>query len=99
MYYAQLSPAELERLAKLAEECAEVIQVVGKIMVHGYASGHPNRPEQGNNRQHLEEELGHVEYLTQLMCSRGDVNADKIWESHQEKSETIGKYLHHQEGL
>ena len=36
-----LTPAEAERLAMLAEECAEVIQVIGKILRHGYESHHP----------------------------------------------------------
>lgn len=34
-----LSPAEVERLALLAEECGEVIQTVGKILRHGYYLG------------------------------------------------------------
>ena len=34
--FNQLTPAETERLAILAEECGEVIQAVGKILRHGY---------------------------------------------------------------
>ena len=50
-----LTPAEVERLALLAEEAAEVIQVVGKIIRHGYESTHPNGGK--NNRELLEHEL------------------------------------------
>lgn len=40
-----LSDAELERLAYLAEECGEVQQIIGKIIRHGYESYSPNDPE------------------------------------------------------
>lgn len=39
--FNQLTPAQTERLAILAEECAEVIQVIGKILRHGLDSFHP----------------------------------------------------------
>ncbi len=41
-HFNRLTPAEAERLAMLAEEAAEVIQIVGKILRHGYASYHPD---------------------------------------------------------
>jgi NTP pyrophosphatase (non-canonical NTP hydrolase) len=94
-----LSDAETERLAILAEECAEVIQVVGKILRHGYESSHPRRPEQGTNREHLEEELGNVGVIMTMMVDAKDVDADSLQENYEEKRGSIGKYLHHQEGL
>jgi NTP pyrophosphatase (non-canonical NTP hydrolase) len=97
--YSQLSDAEIERLAKLAEECAEVIQVVGKILVHGWNSFHPRDPEAVTNRAHLEEEIGNVTHMVNFMSSRGDISMDKVYASENEKRETIGKWLHHQEWL
>ncbi|MGR3524882.1 MAG: hypothetical protein ACU0CT_02645 [Paracoccaceae bacterium] len=47
-HFNNLTPAEAERLAMLAEECAEVIQVVGKILRHGYDSYHPANPAVSN---------------------------------------------------
>jgi hypothetical protein len=38
MSFNQLTDAEAERLALLAEECGEVVQVIGKILRHGYES-------------------------------------------------------------
>lgn len=40
-HFNNLTPAQAERLAILAEECAEVIQIVGKILRHGMESCHP----------------------------------------------------------
>ena len=34
--FNELSPAEVERLAILAEEMGEAIQVIGKVLRHGY---------------------------------------------------------------
>jgi len=47
--FNDLSPAQTEALAVLAEECAEVIQVVGKILRHGLSSKHPADPKGLNN--------------------------------------------------
>lgn len=40
-HFNQLTPAQAERLAILAEECSEVIQIIGKILRHGMDSRHP----------------------------------------------------------
>src|SRR5579872_899269 len=39
----RLTPAQIERLALLAEECGEVMQAVSKILRHGYESRNPFR--------------------------------------------------------
>lgn len=40
-HFNRLTPAQAERLAILSEECAEVIQIIGKILRHGMDSYHP----------------------------------------------------------
>jgi hypothetical protein len=55
-HFNGLTPAQAERLAMLAEEAAEVIQVIGKILRHGYDSSHPDRPHI-TNRELLQREL------------------------------------------
>ena len=95
-HFNQLTPAEAERLAVLMEECGEVIQVIGKILRHGYDSQHPDGGP--NNRELLHVELGHVEYIVKFMGCHGDLNPCTISKILEIKSRSIGQYLHHQEG-
>lgn len=60
-HFHGLTPAELERLAILAEECAEVIQLVGKIIRHGYESCNPLNTDLRTNRDMLLHELTDVQ--------------------------------------
>jgi hypothetical protein len=96
-HFADLTPAEHERLAILAEECAEVIQVIGKIMRHGYESYHPDDEDcKNSNRRLLEKELGHVDAELRVMLKAGDLEIYNIKASAKKKAETIKPYLHHQ---
>ena len=65
-HFNGLTPAETERLAMLAEECAEVIQIVGKILRHGYESHHPDTPDV-SNRFLLRRELLDVHTISWAM--------------------------------
>lgn len=67
----QLTAAEAERLVMLAEECAEVIQAVGKILRHGYASHHPDDPSV-TNRTLLLNEVADVSAVLLSMHEAGD---------------------------
>lgn len=90
----QLSAAEEERLALLMEEMGECIQVIGKIMRHGYEGKHPAGGP--TNRQLLETELGHVKHAKILMSRCGDIDFSRIKFSAVSKSRTVSRYLHHQ---
>ena len=92
--FNKLSAAEEERLALLMEEMGECIQVIGKIMRHGYESKHPTGGP--TNRQLLETELGHVKYAKILMSRCGDIDFSNTKLSAVSKSHAISKYLHHQ---
>lgn len=94
-HFNQLTPAEAERLAILAEECAEVIQVVGKILRHGYESHHPDDVCQKSNRELLETEIGHVQAVKEMMQDARDVNTSSIVNAKCEKLGRINRYLHH----
>lgn len=89
-----LIPEETERLAILAEECAEVIQMVGKILRHGYASHHPDGVV--NNRGLLAQELGDLSYVIDWMQSQGDVAGGVIALRKRLRPERMRPYLHHQ---
>jgi NTP pyrophosphatase (non-canonical NTP hydrolase) len=93
----QLTEAELERLALLAEEMGETIQIIGKILRHGYESSHPTDPIP--NRKLLELELGDVLAALNLMYNAGDINYTNLMEAKLNKLKRVWKYLHHQKEL
>ncbi len=94
-HFNQLTPAELERLTILSEECAEVIQIVSKIQRHGYASVHPTDPDGPTNRMMLEKEIGDVLYMISFMEASHDVNHMTVDLHSVEKGISIRQYLHH----
>lgn len=72
-----MTDPEIERLAKLIEECGEVIQICGKILRHGYESTHVhynNIP----NRKLLEKELNDVVKSINLMCYMKDIKNSEV---------------------
>ena len=91
-----LTPAETERLALLAEECGETIQVIGKILRHGYNSHSPFDPEATPNRELLQKELGDIDRAVKIMAVNHDVSGEKIAQRSSQKQEAVAKYLHHQ---
>jgi len=93
--YRALSPASSERLYLLMEEMAESIQVIGKILRHGYKSYHPDNPHE-DNRELLEKELGHVMCAQQMLHDSVEINLDRISRHAAEKQLMVGQYLHHQ---
>lgn len=92
----QLTPAEEERLSLLCEEMGEVLQIIGKIGRHGYASRHPLYPTDGTNRDLLMREIGDVLVAIDLMIANGDISEDLLEERKKEKSISVRKYLHHE---
>jgi hypothetical protein len=68
-----MNEAKRERLAMLAEECAEVIQVVGKILRHGYDSYHPDDPSV-TNRELLAKELQDIDGVIYGMSLNRDID-------------------------
>ena len=61
-------------LMMLAEECAEVIQLVSKIYRFGLESYHPSDPEKVSNLILLQNELGDVNAIVHLLNESGVVN-------------------------
>lgn len=97
--FNELTSGEDERLAILAEECAEVIQAAMKIMRHGYESTNPKGGSDETNRQGLERELGDLGHAIKRMERAGDINAMEIQARSHSKGESIRRYLHHQPRL
>ena len=94
-HFNRLTPAEAERLAILAEECGEVIQIVGKILRHGYGSRHPDGGP--DNCALLEREVTDLMAIRSAMVNCGDFrtpNPAAIADAWRKKL----RYSHHQEG-
>ena len=97
-HFNGLTPAEAERLAMLAEECGEVIQVVGKILRHGYDSYHPDQAGKApqfryTNRDMLTHELSDLFAVIEMM----DADHARIDASEQEAAFAKKmRYAHHQ---
>lgn len=88
-----LTPAQIERLAYLAEELGEAIQAVGKILRHGYDSG------EYNNRQDLMVELADVWGAICLLARHGETDKTQLMFIGKAQFEQIVRgehpYLHH----
>ena len=89
-HFNELSPAEAERLAILAEECGEVVQACMKVLRHGFDS-HTNRAD-------LLKEVGDVTAAIKLMTAAGDIDSHAVKIAALSKLERIRPWLHHQEG-
>lgn len=89
-----LTDAERELLALLMEECGEVVQVIGKILRHGYDSRNPLEPESPTNRELLERELGDVGAAQLMLEESGDLIWTEIRMHAKRKLESVRKWLH-----
>jgi len=90
-HFNMLTEGEAERLAMLAEECAEVIKVIGKILRHGYDNSHPDY-DNVPNRDFLTLEVTDVLAVIEMMNSDFAIIGD-VDESIAKKL----KYAHHQQ--
>lgn len=94
--FNKLTAREAEALAVLAEECAEVVQIVAKIQRHGLLSHHPVSGEQ--NTYTLAQELGDVLAaikLVQFNAPEPEYSDAELTSHCADKLDRIGKYLHH----
>lgn len=99
-HFNGLSEAEAERLAVLAEECAEVIKAISKILRHGYESVNPHALDSGDrppetNRSALERELGDARCATDMLILASDVSGERVLLASQSKAMKIRRWLHH----
>lgn len=95
-HFNRLTPAEAERLACLAEEAAEVIQCVTKILRHGYDSVAPNGE---TNRKALMREMGDYQFVERLMGEAGDIEPGALGYLDCDRAEKVRRYSHHNKYL
>jgi len=74
----------------LQEECAEVIQAVSKISRFGLDNFKPGKPK--TNRQHLEEELGDMITMIDILHSMDIVSWTNIDCAAEAKREKLKKW-------
>lgn len=98
-----MTEAQRERLAMLAEEAGEIVQIVGKILRHGYENYHPDDAEKITNKEHLFRELRDLDGVVYGMQQSGDLPITDVqsyrndirkswqkklkWSYHQEKND------------
>ena len=82
-----MNSKEKETLDILQEECAEVIQAVSKISRFGMDNLKPGKPK--TNREHLEEELGDLLAMVDLMLDNNVVNQENIDIARKAKKEKL----------
>lgn len=87
-----LTDAETEVLALIAEESAEVIHIVGKILRHGLSSHHPVTNEYNDDA--LNREIGNLLYVIGIAVAYNLVNEVDINYAILEKAKSIEPYLH-----
>ena len=92
-----LTPAEIERLAMLAEECGEVVQIVCKVLRHGYESYHPDDMNKETNKDILVDELLDVFAVLWLMNNKGDIITPDVNAWLKDRVARKLKYSHCQE--
>jgi hypothetical protein len=92
-HFNALSPVELELLSLLAEECGEVVQIIGKILRHGLHSYHPTSEQ--INSYTLEREMGDVRAAMILLCEAGITRKSMVHQCADAKLRRITQYLHH----
>ena len=74
----------------LQEECAEVIQAVSKISRFGIDNYKPGKPK--TNREHLEEELGDMLAMIDILKEMGVVSAPSMEVAKRAKIEKLKKW-------
>lgn len=85
-----MNDKQSEILCITQEECAEVTQVISKIFRFGMESKHPN--DLLNNRERLEEEIGDLHAMIDLMIENKIIFNDKIDIARKAKYEKLKRW-------
>lgn len=93
-HFNRLTPAEAERLAILAEECGEIVQIVSKALRHGLDFHHPDTGE--TNRAAIMREIGDLNAICARMVKAGDIQPAPILAASNSKDAKLPRWTHHQ---
>ena len=81
---------EREVMNILSEECAEVIQAISKCHRFGMDNVKPGKPK--TNREHLEEEIGDLLAMVDILLDMGVVESDILESAKVAKIEKLKKW-------
>ena len=85
-----MNKKENEIMDILQEECAEVIQAVSKVRRFGINNYKPGKPK--TNREHLEEELGDLLAMVDIMLEQDIVSWGNLEVAKRAKIEKLCKW-------
>lgn len=77
-HFNNLTPAQAERIAMLAEEAGEIVQMCGKILRHGLDSYHPMDADKTPNRELLRRELMDLDAVKSMMTLGQDIRLPDV---------------------
>lgn len=94
-FFNGLTPVQHEIITKIYEECAESIQICGKIHLHGLKSSNPFITGAETNKVLLEKELGDVLAFILLAEKEGLVSLREIEKQATNKINKIAAHTHY----
>jgi NTP pyrophosphatase (non-canonical NTP hydrolase) len=86
----KMKEKEREVMNILSEECAEVIQAISKCHRFGMDNVKPGKPK--TNREHLEEELGDLMAMIDIMLNQGVIDHNSLEVAKKHKVEKLKKW-------
>jgi NTP pyrophosphatase (non-canonical NTP hydrolase) len=89
------TPAQVERLDILIEECSEVIKAITSIKRFGFESYNPTLLVSDSNRDDLARELGDLTNAIAMLTEAGDVDPMMVINRAEKKAAEIGKWMQH----
>jgi hypothetical protein len=90
-----LTDAQLERLALVIEECAEVQQIACKVLRHGYSSNNQGKLAE-INRHALAREVGDLLHVIDRLINARDIDGLSVATHSSRKAAQIDSWLHYQ---
>lgn len=94
IHFNDLSPEQAEALALVAEECAEVQQIICKILRHGLWSHRPKNPGI-SNQDELQKEVGDLMAALRVAEVQRLLEWGRVIQNRNAKLRRVQKYLHH----
>ena len=85
-----MNKVENEIMDIAQEECAEVIQAISKVRRFGFDGKHPDKTF--NNREHLEEEIGDLCCMFDLMREHNMINWANVITASENKRKKLKEW-------